>query len=660
MTRTIKISCFSFFLLLISSLSAQVVNKELFLKEFNEADFKGKVRLVSNYEYNDIKDVFPLIEDTLEKIKKRVYSHTSSSEAKFLFEKIEASKAFDNNRFARAVYILEAAISNHARNTEDSLYCLNKLKHCYIKLNNLNKAVEANELFDKLAERSGQEKFLQQRIAKSYMYNAFGLIDHAINEKRKEFVKEFPKRKNDTDFISGHHNDLAVYFNKQKKSDSAIFHLDIADRYISAKLKYTANTTYYNFYKFLIQGNKALAYYNRGNYEDAIPPLKLDIYYSLKNSNAESAVNSYILIAECYLKIKNIRNAQLYADSAGKLVSETDQVKPKLNYLLLQAALLKAQNKFDMAVNKYEEYIKFKDSVSSHEKEILLMNQQIALDIQRKDSELSEKSIQLQSAKIKEAKQRAFKAYLLAGMVVLLLLIGILVYNNHSVKRKEFQLASVNDQIQRQNRLIEAALKEKDLLLREIHHRVKNNLQIISSIINIQSSKLPAQETKLLLDELKMRISSIALTHQMLYQKNSTNEVSLGDYVRHLIEEIDKSYKHAGVKTEIVSTTADISLNIDTIIPLGLLINEIITNAYKHAFVKSKEGFLRVVLSAIGNEVKMVISDNGPGLPENFEAIMKKHESLGLELIVMLADQINARMEIKNNGGAEFSISFNA
>jgi len=634
------------------------VNQELFLKQFYEADFKEKVRLVSSFEYSQIKDVYPLIEDTLEKIRKKVYSNTSSNEAKFLFEKIEANKAFDNNRFSRATYLLEAALNNHARNLIDSLYCLSKLRHCYIKLNNLQKAVEASDLFDKLASRSGDEKALQERLKKSYMYNSFGLIPKAIIEKRKEFAADYEKRKNDTDFLAGHHNDLAVYFNKLQVPDSAIFHLNIADKYISGKLVYTSNQTYYNFFKWLIQGNKALAYYHQQDYKAAVPLLQMDIYHSLKNNNIESAINSYVLIAKCHIKLNDLRRASLYTDSAGYLIEKTDQVKLKLSYLLLQAELYKAQKRFDLSAAKFNQYILYKDSVSSHEKEVLLINQQIALDIQRKDKEISEKTQLLQRAKYQEAKQKAFRAYLLAGMVILILLIVFLIKNNRNSKKREHQLASINDQIQRQNKTIETALREKDVLLREIHHRVKNNLQIISSIINIQNEKAINESTRLLLRELKMRISSIALTHQMLYQKGSMNEVSLNDYIQNLCQQINASFETQQVNTETLFSSADIKVNLDTAIPLGLLMNEIITNSYKHAFKVTKQGELKVQVWVAATEIKISIKDNGPGLPQNFEELMKKQESLGLELISILCNQINANLKVKNHDGAEFIITF--
>lgn len=648
-----------FFLLLVLKGNSQV-NQQEFLKNFNKADFKEKVRLVSSVGYAEIKEIYPLIEDTLNKIKQKVYNNTTSSEAKFLFEKIEASKAVYFNQLAKGVFILENALNNHARDIHDSLYCLNTLKHVYIKINNLNKAIEANELFDKLAKRSGEEKYLAQKMKKSAICNAFGLMNQAILEKQKEFNEEYLKRKNDTDFIAGYHNDMAVYYNKQKNSDSAIFHLDIAERYITAKLKYTKNLEFYQFFKGLIQGNKALAYTNNGDYKSAIPLLKIDIYYSLKHNNTESALNSYVLISQCYIKLKDFRNAVLYTDSAKMFAQKSDQIRQKLNYILLDADLLYALGKFDLAANKFREYILYKDSVNNHDKEVQLINQQVALDIQTKDIELAEKNALIQNSKVGEAKQKAFRAYLMAGIVILVLLIGILFYNNNLSKKREYELSVRNNQIQSQNKLIENSLREKELLLREIHHRVKNNLQIISSIINIQNEKSKDVKTKEILDELKLRISSIALTHQMLYQKGSMSEVLLNEYIQNLIKQINTSYDNQTVKIETDYVSPDIKLNIDLAIPLGLLVNEIITNSFKHAFKGKENGTIHVKVAVMGNEIKISVKDNGIGLPKNYAQLLEEKQSLGFELIAILTEQINARLEINNNNGTEIGISFKA
>jgi two-component sensor histidine kinase len=248
----------------------------------------------------------------------------------------------------------------------------------------------------------------------------------------------------------------------------------------------------------------------------------------------------------------------------------------------------------------------------------------------------------------------------MAGIVILILLIGILFYNNNLSKKREYELSVRNDQIQNQTKLIENSLKEKEILLKEVHHRVKNNLQIISSIINIQNDKTKDTKTKEILDELKLRISSIALTHQMLYQKGSMSEVLLNEYINNLVNQINISFDNQTVKIETAYVSPDIKLNIDLAIPLGLLVNEIITNAFKHAFKEKESGLIKVKVSIEGNNIKINVKDNGVGLPANYKDLLEEKQSLGFELIAILAEQINAHLSFKNNTGTEIEISFKA
>jgi two-component sensor histidine kinase len=246
----------------------------------------------------------------------------------------------------------------------------------------------------------------------------------------------------------------------------------------------------------------------------------------------------------------------------------------------------------------------------------------------------------------------------LAGLFILILLIVFLFYTNTNIKKRETELAYKNTQIEKQNLQIENSLKEKEMLLKEIHHRVKNNLQIISSVINLQLDKLEDKRLKDVLEEIKMRISSIALTHQMLYQKNSLNHVLLHEFVKTLLDQIENSYQKPNIKTKFSSSNNDFKLNIDVAIPLGLLINEIVTNAYKHAFNDEKEGEICVTAERINGRLKIIVKDNGRGIASDHLKIHENTGTLGFELISILSQQLNAQLEITLDGGTVFTLDF--
>ena len=627
-----------------------------FLREFEQSDLKGKVRMTAYAEFSDIESVYPKISDTLEKIKQRIYESTKSNEAKFLFDRIEANRELHYKRFATAAVILETALSNHAGNITDSLYCLQQLKNVYIKLNNLNKAVEANIYYDKLALRSKDEKYISKITRKSKIYDVFGLNKQALLEKRNEFNEEFPRRFNDSDFIANYLNDMGVYFNRLKLSDSALPYFEKAYQLVLKKLTYTSNKPHYQFFKGLIEGNKALAYANKGDYKRAIPLLRNDVYYSLKVNDLESAFNSYTLLSKCFVTENNAAMARRYADTALLLNQKIGTTKTQLRSLYMEAELLELEGKGTAAAEKYKQYILLKDSVSDYEKEMKLINEQVALDIQKKDLLILEKNQQLQTSEVNAARQRAFRAYLLAGLFILLILIVFMLYTNSNIKKRELELAQKNTQIEKQSKQIEISLKEKDMLLKEIHHRVKNNLQIISSVINLQSEKLEDEKLKDVLEELRMRISSIALTHQLLYQKNSLNHVFLDEFISTLLNQIAGSFQNPDIETVFDNRVDNTKLSIDIAIPLGLLINEMLTNAFKHAFYRGQKGIISVKAELKGKKLEVIVADNGKGLPEGKAAISDNAGTLGLELISILSQQLNAQVIAEGSNGTRYSI----
>lgn len=647
------------FLLSISNAFSQVDHIK-FLKEFNAADRKGKVKLVANVDYCQLKEIYPQLKDTLDLIRKKIFTNSSSKEAKFLFDKIDVNMFMCNKQFSKAAILVESSLSSHVRDVYDSLYCYTQLKDAFINLNNLNKAIEANTIYDRLATRTKEKKYVNLITKKSRIYDAFGLNQQAILEKRREFLEEYPSRKHDTDFVAGYLNDMGVYFNRIKMSDSAIPYFIKATELITKKLSYTPNKPNYQFFKGLIEGNMAFAYTNNGEYKKALPYLKTDIYYSKRVNDMESAFNSCILLSRCYIKLQQLHFAQQYADSAEQISFAYTQPRIRLKLLYLQGELMDALGNASQAVVKFKSYMNLKDSISNREKELQLINQQVALDIQKKDSELSEKSELIKNAVINEGKQKVFRAYLMAGLIITIILVGFLFYTNNNSKKREEELEIKNQQIQIQNKQIETSLNEKELLLREIHHRVKNNLQIINSVINLQSDKTQNGELNEVLSELKGRISSIALTHQMLYQKGTSSSVILCEYLQNLISQIYTSYESEHIKVNFNCTNKDFIINIDTAIPLGLLVNEIMTNAFKHAFKKTKNGIIDINANVSLKHVELTIKDNGVGLPENYNEIMNKPTSLGFELIAILVDQIDAKMDIENTNGTCFVLNFNA
>jgi PAS domain S-box-containing protein len=204
---------------------------------------------------------------------------------------------------------------------------------------------------------------------------------------------------------------------------------------------------------------------------------------------------------------------------------------------------------------------------------------------------------------------------------------------------------------------IRESLEEKGLLLREIHHRVKNNLQIIISLFNLQSHYVSDQRAFEALKEGQDRIKSMALIHERFYQSEGLSRIDFDEYIKRLIENLFLSFNTGQEQVEFEVDADKISLDIDTAVPCGLIINELVSNTLKHAFPNGNKGMLRVSFRKNSDQtLRLVVSDNGIGLPEGFS--IEDSDSLGMQLINALTNQLDARITVGNGTGATFTLEF--
>jgi two-component sensor histidine kinase len=212
---------------------------------------------------------------------------------------------------------------------------------------------------------------------------------------------------------------------------------------------------------------------------------------------------------------------------------------------------------------------------------------------------------------------------------------------------------------------VQKSLEEKEMLLKEIHHRVKNNLQVISSLLYLQSVSLKDDEAVNLFKDSQDRIRCMALIHEKLYQSKDLAGISFKEYVKSLVDDLERSYKKQNVPVVTKINIGDIKLSLDTAMPCGLMVNEMMTNAYKYAFpidwAKQKlddfEFSVWISVEELGqNKYILEFSDNGIGIPEEFDIM--NAESLGMKLINSLVIQLNGSLEIKRNNGTHFKIEF--
>jgi len=203
---------------------------------------------------------------------------------------------------------------------------------------------------------------------------------------------------------------------------------------------------------------------------------------------------------------------------------------------------------------------------------------------------------------------------------------------------------------------LESALIDKEILLQEIHHRVKNNLQVISSLLSMQALTIKDSIYLEAFKESRDRIRSMALIHEKLYKSKSFNEINFCDYLNTMTLELFSLYG-TDKRIERKIHCEKISLSLEKAIPCGLIVNELVTNSLKHAFVKDEKGEILIRLKNLPNDfLELTIQDTGTGLPRTLDP--KKTQTLGLQLVSILADQIGAKISIKSSAGTEFTLSF--
>jgi two-component sensor histidine kinase len=204
---------------------------------------------------------------------------------------------------------------------------------------------------------------------------------------------------------------------------------------------------------------------------------------------------------------------------------------------------------------------------------------------------------------------------------------------------------------------VKTSLREKEVLLQEIHHRVKNNLQIVSSLLYLQSTRTEHPEAISALRESRDRVKSMALIHERLYQSPNLASIDAGEYVRSLVSDLRRSYMTEESSVQLTVKIDEIHLGISEAIPCGLIINELVSNALKHAFPDGREGEITIQLQRAGaNQIALTVSDSGVGLPEQVD--FRKAPSLGLTLISSLVDQLDGAIELDRSKGTAFTITF--
>ena len=390
-----------------------------------------------------------------------------------------------------------------------------------------------------------------------------------------------------------------------------------------------------------------------GQYGKAIAPLLYDISFS--NENPDNKIYKWLILSDCYLHLSNYTKAKNYIDSARKYFFNKTIKRIQLKIYEASANYFKATNRFDSAYYYQHLYSQFANELYSRiqkNQSVLLLGK---LEIGKRRADLAASNLSLSKVTSKSELQQNQLILLILSLTAAVI-IGLILYANNRQKTKSNNLIEQqNLQLQQNTERISQQNARNEVLLKEVHHRVKNNLQVMYSLLNLQKRRNKDADTKEVIATLQNRIQSMAMVHQNLYSHDNSELVKMGNYVNMLLGHLQSMYQPSQPVTVHCEIDPAIQLSLDKAISIGLILNEAVSNAFKYAFNNTKDGRLVIRFQKNKKGYIVIITDNGPGFTND----QIKTSSMGMKLIAIMCEQLAANYSLQQSNGVTHSFEFN-
>lgn len=363
-------------------------------------------------------------------------------------------------------------------------------------------------------------------------------------------------------------------------------------------------------------------------------------------------------LAQAYSQLGRLDMAIYHAGNAHRFSTESQDMSLLINVCGLLDSLYVRQGNYRLAHQYGAQRHALEAQSRQQEQQRLVAETQGRYDTQEKERNIQLLTQQNKIAQLANLQQRTLRNAAIVIALLLLLAVGVL-FNRYRLRQRTVRL--LDEQNQEKEALLEektVLLREKTLLLTEVHHRVKNNLQIVLSLLNTQVNTLREPAAIGAIRDSQSRVQTMALIHQNLYQSESLARIDMARYFAELAEAIVRAFRAEAAAVTLTVDVAPVQLGTHTAVPLGLIVNELVTNALKYAFPAAGPGqHVRVHLAQpAAGTYRLVVSDNGVGLPAAL--VPDRAASLGLRLVAGLARQMKAALEVQPGPGARFTLTF--
>jgi two-component sensor histidine kinase len=567
------------------------------------------------------------------------------------FFNIEETK-YENN-FSELFHITrcKTILYNHTGNFEKSnkiLYSFyykykntaNKNKLCQILKTLSNNCIKLNKKSELLLINKEQLEICPTSATFYELYSKIGLVDLAIEsyKKKTSYKKKGKSFRHAKDF-----NNIGALYKKGEKYDSAFYYFNKSLK-IFQQIKQKGvlkNKEKLNFWIGLVKGNLGECYLEYKNYYTAIKLFSVEEKEARKwfKGKLWPYEDAYFRdIATCFLNTGQLNLAKKYIDSLFFKKNIFFYTKLKLDYF-------NATKKYDSTYHYHKLYVKIYDSIAKQNKQNLNNSIKKLIDFQE---ELVAQKFKI--AEIKEDHKFHHRELIIISIILALLVILTIALMYYILKKNNQKVI-----IEQQNEAIKKSLLEKNILLSELHHRVKNNFQIIISILNLQLRKIKDHQLKNTFQYSINRISTIAQIHDKLHQNKNLHKIILYTYIENIINNLEIVYNSLKAITIDINIDPKISIHIDQTQALGLIINELVTNSNKYAFSKPTDNLIHITIKEKKGIIHFSYTDNGQGF--DIDKIITEN-SIGLTLIQRLANQLGTKVDITAKKGMSTTFSF--